>query len=144
MIHVLTMGHLDPSAVGRRQAIVVRPLELGHPSACRFESGYLDHCDRRPRRALYPNRQACAKISECPRGMAVFSEREVFSYGHPDYPARLGRSLSKSFLGPPWWQTSQPNVDETGRGRSNEAARQGWPALSMRDVTRPLQQTGRS
>src|SRR5262245_44143015 len=29
MIHILTMGHLDPSAVGRRQAIVLRPLDLG-------------------------------------------------------------------------------------------------------------------
>ena len=29
MIHILTMGHLDPAAVGRRQAIVLRPLEMG-------------------------------------------------------------------------------------------------------------------
>jgi hypothetical protein len=29
MIHILTMGHLDPDAVGRRQAIVLRPLDMG-------------------------------------------------------------------------------------------------------------------
>jgi hypothetical protein len=29
MIHILTMGHLDPAAVGRRQAIVLRPLDMG-------------------------------------------------------------------------------------------------------------------
>ena len=29
MIHILTMGHLDPSALGRRQAIVLRPLDRG-------------------------------------------------------------------------------------------------------------------
>jgi hypothetical protein len=29
MIHILTMGHLDRSAVGRREAIVLRPLDLG-------------------------------------------------------------------------------------------------------------------
>jgi len=29
MIHILTMGHLDPDAVGRRQAIVLRPLDTG-------------------------------------------------------------------------------------------------------------------
>jgi len=28
MIHILTMGHLDPAAVGRRQAIVLRPLDM--------------------------------------------------------------------------------------------------------------------
>jgi hypothetical protein len=27
MIHILTMGHLDPTAVGRRQTIVLRPLD---------------------------------------------------------------------------------------------------------------------
>jgi hypothetical protein len=29
MIHILTMGHLDPSAVIRRQAIVLKPLDMG-------------------------------------------------------------------------------------------------------------------
>ena len=29
MIHILTMGHLDPAAVGRRQALVLRPLDMG-------------------------------------------------------------------------------------------------------------------
>jgi hypothetical protein len=29
MIHILTMGHLDRAAVGRRQAIILRPLEMG-------------------------------------------------------------------------------------------------------------------
>jgi len=29
MIHILTMRHLDPSAVSLRQAIVLRPLEMG-------------------------------------------------------------------------------------------------------------------
>jgi hypothetical protein len=29
MIHILTMGHLDPIAVGRRQAVVLRPLDMG-------------------------------------------------------------------------------------------------------------------
>jgi hypothetical protein len=29
MIHTLTMGHLDHTAVGRRQAIVLRPLDIG-------------------------------------------------------------------------------------------------------------------
>jgi hypothetical protein len=28
MIHILTMGHLDPAAVGRHRAIVLRPLEV--------------------------------------------------------------------------------------------------------------------
>jgi hypothetical protein len=28
MIHILTMGHLEPAAVGRRQAIVLRPLDI--------------------------------------------------------------------------------------------------------------------
>jgi len=28
MIHTLTMGHLDPAAVSRRQAIVLRPLDM--------------------------------------------------------------------------------------------------------------------
>ena len=28
MIHILTMGHLDPSAVGQRQVVVVRPLDM--------------------------------------------------------------------------------------------------------------------
>jgi len=28
MIHILTMGHLDPAAVSRRQAIVLRPLDM--------------------------------------------------------------------------------------------------------------------
>ena len=29
MIHILTMGHLDRAAVGRRQAVVLRPLDMG-------------------------------------------------------------------------------------------------------------------
>jgi hypothetical protein len=29
MIHILTMGHLDTVAVGRRQALVLRPLDMG-------------------------------------------------------------------------------------------------------------------
>ena len=29
MIHILTMGYLEPAAVGRRQAIVLRPLDMG-------------------------------------------------------------------------------------------------------------------
>ena len=29
MIHILTMGHLDESAVSRRQAIALRPLDMG-------------------------------------------------------------------------------------------------------------------
>jgi len=29
MIHILTMGHLDPSAVRRRQVIVQKPLDMG-------------------------------------------------------------------------------------------------------------------
>jgi hypothetical protein len=29
MIHILTMGHLDRAAIGRRQAIVLRPLDMG-------------------------------------------------------------------------------------------------------------------
>lgn len=66
MIHILTMGHLDPSAVGRRQAMVVRPLELGHPSACWFESGYLDHCDRRPRRALTQTARPAPRFRNVP------------------------------------------------------------------------------
>jgi hypothetical protein len=28
MIHILTMGHLDPAAVSRRQAVVMRPLDM--------------------------------------------------------------------------------------------------------------------
>jgi hypothetical protein len=28
MIHILTMGHPDPAAVGRCQAIVLRPLDM--------------------------------------------------------------------------------------------------------------------
>jgi hypothetical protein len=29
MIHALTMGHIDPDAVGQRKAIVRQPLDMG-------------------------------------------------------------------------------------------------------------------
>ena len=29
MIHTLTLGHLDRAAIGRRQAIILRPLDMG-------------------------------------------------------------------------------------------------------------------
>jgi len=42
MIHILTMGHLDPSAVLRRQAIVLRPLEMDVVNRLVLELGGID------------------------------------------------------------------------------------------------------
>ena len=46
MIHILTMGHLDPSAVGRRQAIVLRSLEMGIVNRLLRELGGTDEQGR--------------------------------------------------------------------------------------------------
>lgn len=46
MIHILTMGHLDPAAVGRRQAIVFRPLEMGIVNRLLQELGGTDEQGR--------------------------------------------------------------------------------------------------
>jgi hypothetical protein len=46
MIHILTMGHLDPTAVGRRQAIVLRPLDMGIVNRLLQELGGTDEQGR--------------------------------------------------------------------------------------------------
>ena len=46
MIHILTMGHLDPTAVGRRQAIVLRPLDMGIANRLLQELGGRDERGR--------------------------------------------------------------------------------------------------
>jgi hypothetical protein len=46
MIHILTMGHLDPAAVSRRQAIVLRPLDLDIVSRLLQELGGRDELGR--------------------------------------------------------------------------------------------------
>jgi hypothetical protein len=48
MIHILSMGHLDPAAVGRRQAIVLRPLEMGILNRLLGEVGGTDKQGRPP------------------------------------------------------------------------------------------------
>ncbi len=46
MIHILTMGHLDSSAVLRRQAAVPRPLEMGVVNRLLRELGEIDEQGR--------------------------------------------------------------------------------------------------
>ena len=46
MIHILTMGHLDPTAVGGRQAIVLRPLDMGIVNRLLQELGGTDERGR--------------------------------------------------------------------------------------------------
>ena len=46
MIHVLTMGHLDISAVSRRQAVVLRPLDLNIVNRLLKELGAADEQGR--------------------------------------------------------------------------------------------------
>jgi hypothetical protein len=46
MIHILTMGHLDPDAVGRRQAIVLRPLDTDIVNRLLHELGGTDEQGR--------------------------------------------------------------------------------------------------
>jgi hypothetical protein len=46
MIHILTMGHLDPAAVGRRQAIILRSLDMGIVHRLLHELGGTDERGR--------------------------------------------------------------------------------------------------
>ena len=46
MIHILTMGHLDRAAVGRRQSIVLRPLDMGIVTRLLQELGGTDEQGR--------------------------------------------------------------------------------------------------
>ena len=46
MIYILTMGHLDPTPVGRRQAIVLRPLDMGIVNRLLQELGGTDEQGR--------------------------------------------------------------------------------------------------
>jgi hypothetical protein len=46
MIHVLTIGHLDPSAVGRRQAVVTRSLDMEVVNRLLVELGGTDEQGR--------------------------------------------------------------------------------------------------
>jgi hypothetical protein len=46
MIHILTMGHLDRAAIGRRQVIVLRPLDMGTVHRLLHELGGRDDHDR--------------------------------------------------------------------------------------------------
>ncbi len=46
MIHIVTMGHLDPTAVGRRQAIVLRTLDMEIFNRLLYELGGTDEQGR--------------------------------------------------------------------------------------------------
>jgi hypothetical protein len=46
MIHTLTIGHLDPAAVGERRVVVTRPLDMGTVTRLLREYGEADAAGR--------------------------------------------------------------------------------------------------
>ena len=69
MIHILTMGHLDRAAVGRRQPIVLRPLDMGIVNRLLQELGGRDEqgrptLDDVPVEKVQPFEQAFHKFME--------------------------------------------------------------------------------